>query len=872
MSQDYRLVESLRKARGLVDLGMTPSVAVASGLIPPDLAKIVLDALEAEASFELLPVPVISAQPTDRSWLEGIDRKGWYHWPVLRQHLLSKKGWTISAVNSIDSISERVLAEICDPHGSPFDRRGLVLGYVQSGKTASYTALIAKAVDAGYRLVIVLSGMDNALRRQTNTRLRKELVGSSSDPSSVRLPPHGKQWHEFTSDEWDGDFRPGHANHAALQGPQPVLMVVKKNVRTLRRLLEWLSSAPPEILAEIPVLVIDDEADQASVDTRGSYSNDPDGGSEEPAVINGLIRGLLNKFMKKAYVAYTATPFANVFIPHDNCDSVHGNDLYPRDFIIPLPRPEGYMGTEELFGRSDDPSGAPEFDPVNEVPQSDADRVLSNLPAPSLESAVVDFALTGAARAARGQDHLPSTMLVHASRRKDDHREIFTLILRMLTDLRDEWRYMPDMRLRRLLEARWEESFMESSLASGHPWRFSDIEPHLGRFMDAVQVKTINSETGEVLNYEEEPSLKAIAVGGNRLSRGLTLEGLTVSYFVRRSPTYDTLLQMGRWFGFRPGYADLVRIWTTREIAAAFSDLAFVEEQLRQDIGVYAETGLTPADVGMRVMQHPAMQPTNRPKRRHARSVELGAGFDGTLHQTYKFPLDDPAALAELCDTNLAAVRKLIASLPANPSVLPEGPTWTGVAPSLVVDFLSSLATDPSDDPLRLPALLSHMRGRIDKGSISRATVSVRGRKTHDSVMGTADWGANCQPNQIGRTRRKRTQSLGVITNPDDELAGLPEELKAEARKMVAEGRASTLNNAARRIRDSSEVALMLYPISRHSGYSLGTGSARAPLYSDPLDPRARDLVGVAISFPSPTGAPQAVRYTVGTLDWKEEE
>jgi hypothetical protein len=240
----------------------------------------------------------------------------------------------------LDEITDRVLGQFAPPVTEQFDIRGLVLGFVQSGKTANYTALAAKAADVGYRLVVVLSGVDNGLRRQTQIRLKGELVGYNDNRAgAVRLPTLGRQWHEFTLEELNGDFQPGYANHAALQGSQPVLLVVKKNGTVLRRLLRWLDDAPDEVRRTIPLLVIDDEADQASVDTRGTYqtedeATDPD--YEPPSIINGLIRDLLRKSQRRVYVAYTATPFANILIPHDTVDPRVQNDLYPRDFIVDL--------------------------------------------------------------------------------------------------------------------------------------------------------------------------------------------------------------------------------------------------------------------------------------------------------------------------------------------------------------------------------------------------------------------------------------------------------------------------------------------------------------------------------------------------------
>jgi hypothetical protein len=353
---------ALRTARSLLELGYDIDTVLANPLIVPELREFVREELQRDANIELIPARTVVADRARGDWLDGLDRSTWYYWPSLRQFLLAK-GWTLSSLRSLDDSSDRVLRQLEPQETSAFDIRGLVLGFVQSGKTANFTALAAKAVDAGYRLVIVLSGVDNGLRRQTNIRLKRELVGfPDSRFGAVALPPMGKQWHEFTRPELHGDFQPGFANHAALQGSQPVLLVVKKNTRVLQRLLDWLDAAPAEVRQRLPVLIVDDEADQASVDTHGTYQTDEDSADpsdpdyEPPSAINGFIRGLIGRFDRRAYVAYTATPFANILIPHDTSDPTVGNDLYPKDFIVDLPKPDGYFGAEEIFGRMDGPA------------------------------------------------------------------------------------------------------------------------------------------------------------------------------------------------------------------------------------------------------------------------------------------------------------------------------------------------------------------------------------------------------------------------------------------------------------------------------------------------------------------------------------
>ena len=651
--------QALRTARVLLDLGYPKAEVLNNSVIPQDLRQWVAEQIEEEANRTFERARVISAADELTDWLANVDRSEWYYWPSLRAFLLGVKGWPKDTVASLDDASDRILRELKPPWTSEFDVRGLVLGYVQSGKTANYTALIAKAADAGYRLVVVFSGTDNGLRRQTQIRLNRELTGyPGNPPRAVHIPPVGRQWHQFTSDDLNGDFHPGRANSAALQGSQPVLLVVKKNGAVLRRLRSWLLSASDDVKSSLPTLFIDDEADQASVDTRGSYQTQEDFDAENPdyetpAVINGLIRELLGIFLRRSYIGYTATPFSNVLIPHDTYDGSAGADLYPKDFFIDLPKPRGYFGTEEFFGRFD-PIGNTNVEGLDVLrivsPEQVVSFVQNNELTPSVDEAICAFVLGGAARAKRGKPDAPCTMLVHTSQLIADQGPTKRLVEARFRELKDEWRYDRNGAVARL-RSLWNSDFVPTtaSIAGSPQHTFDDLEPFVGPFLEVVQVREINSDKGEVLDYELEPSLKAIAVGGNRLSRGLTLEGLLVSYFARRSPQYDTLLQMARWYGYRSGYVDLTRIYTTRELAGWFADLALVEYRLRQDMQVYEHIpGLKPRDVGMRLLQHPAMQVTGPLKRRFTASSIISQSYSGQIEQTFKFPLHDEDRLAVL--------------------------------------------------------------------------------------------------------------------------------------------------------------------------------------------------------------------------------
>jgi hypothetical protein len=872
---------ALNLVRLLIAQGIPRDQAISNPAIPEEHRTRIQETLERDDNIILEPARMLVAAARRDEWLRQRDRSEWYYWPRLREYLLAVKGWHTPAVRSLDEITDRILGQLSPPEVEQFDVRGLVLGYVQSGKTASYTALIAKAADVGYRLIIVLSGIDNGLRRQTQIRLKRELVGYADNrPGAVHLPPWGQHWHEFTQEHLEGDFRPGFANHAALQLSQPVLLVVKKNQDVLRRLNRWLNEAPEEVRRMVPLLVIDDEADQASVDTRGTYQTDEDprpADYEPPTRINGLIRELLNRFQRRAYVAYTATPFANILIPHDTYDPTFQNDLYPRDFIVDLPKPEAYFGAEELFGRFDPATGenVGGLDLIRDVTPDDLlAHARGELPI-TLETAFLDFVLAGSARAYRGQRDEPATMLIHISHRVMDQQQIETMVSQRFSELKDEWRYQRDQGIRDRLRSRWEQEFRPVTRAAylDRDAGFEAIESHVGPFFEAVQIKVINSDTGDVLDYEREPGLKAIAIGGNRLSRGLTLEGLVISYFVRRSTTYDTLMQMGRWFGFRRGYDDLVRIFTTPELSGWFSDMAFVEYCLREDLRVYEDQNLTPEQMGTRILEHSAMQVTSALKRRFSSSITISQSYSLSLQQTIKFPLGSPNELVALADQNLQTVRAFLGRLSglAAPCWRDTGPLWSAMPPEEILDFLRNYRVAEDSSNLSLPLVCAYIERQVELGELQRWTVAVRGRRTRANQLGEADWGVDGGHIwQMARTRIRNTNSLGVITEPGDEAMGLSEEALATMRQFQAAN--ETENRAARRSRPPEEGLLLLYPISRHSGQEpLATGNRR-PLFENPQDSRARDLIGLALSFPQSRNPQVVAAYLVGTAGWMPVE
>ena len=835
--------QALAWVRFLVEAGVSRGEAVKNPAVPEAYQTRIEAKLQEEEQVIVLSPVEITEAGRSTEWLDKRDRSHWYYWPRLRDYLI-RRGWPLDRVRGLDDSSDTVLKNLSppEPETDGFDDRGLVLGYVQSGKTANYTALIAKAVDVGFRLVVVLAGMDNGLRRQTQVRLQKELTGSKNLKDAIALPEMGRRWHTFTTEDINGDFRAENVNTASLQGSQPVLLVVKKNGHVLNRILRWLDNADVATFRCLPALVIDDEADQASINVA-RFDED------SPSAINRKIRELLNKFSRCAYVAYTATPFANILIPVNAQVQGIGDDLYPKNFIIALPRPKGYMGAEALFGQRAFAGGEDVDDGLNViriVPKQDVDDLGESHMPQTLRDALMDFVLADAARAQRldrrGHADGPATMLIHTSRSIGAHDNVSRVVRDAIDEIRDQWRYNKNNSgIKTELLSRWKREFMSLEKTAANSVEFSDLEEYIRLFLESVSVMVINSDQGDVADYEKNPSLKVIAIGGNKLSRGLTLEGLLVSYFTRSTNMYDTLMQMGRWFGYREGYVDLTRLYTTADMADRFHHLALVEHQIREDLTVYKSRNLTPRECGMRILAHPSMLVTSQLKQANAERYVFS--FAEILFQTFRFPLDNLSNLAAAADTNLQTVKNFLSGLGTHKEV-EKRPMWRDVAAEKIREFLGMYQNEEHANELR--AICEYVRRRNEGGELRKWTVAIRHLNSPKKELGVVDWGIGVDLNQMSRTRLiKATNSLGVITDPGDEKIGLsPDVLRAEA-----EALGERENKAARTARSPDEGLLLLYPISKNSSPTQGRRGSRARLF-DEGDSLARDLIGVAISFP----------------------
>jgi hypothetical protein len=859
------------------------ALAAAGPLVPAADHEAVLRHYRRQTSttIEILEPGVLS-DGGPRAWFDGYDPSQGYYWRRQRAYLAHTVGRKDFELDSLDRSSNKVLAHLEDPHSAePFAIRGLVVGHVQSGKTANFSALIAKAGDAGYKIVIVLSGLHNTLRQQTERRLERDL--GRENVAGVGEPEAGRRWQWMTGAETWADFDPRGASAAVLQGNEQVIFVVKKNKTRLERLNVWMRGRVP---AHVPVLVIDDEADQASVNTGGNRSareevdlvaqSDFDGDELsddelDPSTINLNIRKLLSSFARCSYVAYTATPFANVLIDPSAFDTEGGNDLFPSHFIISLPPPPGdsYVGAAELFGRDRLPGDAETssqdgLDVIEFIPDHEVDMLVPpprqragfqpTMP-PSMKLALADYVLSAAAWLERSGKDEPCTMLIHTDMRRAMQNPLATEVTAELAYIRQRWLYEA-AEYRPTLRERWNTQFrpVSASMDLARDATFEAIEPHIDRLLrSGVVVKVLNSDWPDNIDFDAEPNLKAVLIGGNKLSRGVTIEGLLVSYYVRETLYYDTLMQMGRWFGYRGRYVDLTRLYSTELLVSCFHDLATAEDELRKQIARYDRERLTPTKFVPKVRTHPLMAVTQKSKMQSA--VEVSVNYAGERVQTLRFrekPTTDLQA-------NLQLTRDFLNVL-GYPEILHPKPVWTGVDAKSVIDFLSNFRVIPQTaiDPR---SVVDYIDKQLQNSELIRWRVLLSCAKTtRDEPIWNEDLGVVGMPSVplIARSRLKNDPtSLGVVTEPDDELQGLTDDDVRKATEEAKDGRYTSRAEAYRAYRDPGEGLLMLYPISA-AAQQLKNSTTRVPLFAHP--DKAATLIAYAVSFPF-SGSDATVEY-----------
>ena len=837
----------------------------------------------------------------------------WHFWKRYIMYMEQDKGMPPQVIESLDKLSRSILEKIEDPQRTgAWDRRGMVVGQVQSGKTANYTGLICKAVDSGYKLVIVLAGVHNSLRSQTQLRLDEGFRGQDSNldrvfKKEIAKIGAGRHYvgadlpvHSLTTNHEGGDFKKSNTKSVATYiGSDPVLLVIKKNGGVLRNLLRWVQATKGTKdasgqwkIKDLPLLVIDDEADHASVNTN-EVERDLDTGmileDQKVSVINGLVRELLNTFEKSAYVGYTATPFANIFIyPHGKDDKdKFGDDLFPRSFIINLPSPSNYIGPVQVFGLEEYPDanlkakeGLPIIRPVRDteglLPSAHNKELRPQSLPDSLKHALRAFILTCAARAARGQDKVHNTMLVHVTRFTAVQQAVYELVEGELTSLQRRLRTGDGERtpsLRDELQALWESDFVPTTAAVirqiddewMRPLAWSEVEGCLTDAALKIEMKLLNGLAQDALEYyERSGGISVIAIGGDKLSRGLTLEGLSVSYYLRSTKMYDTLMQMGRWFGYRPGYADLCRLYTTRELISWYRHITVASEELRQDFDRMARLKATPELYGLRVQTHPGgLLVTAVNKMRSG--TKMRVSFDLKLIESTVFTKD-----LETIRHNMdaaAAFFQALADVGIEP--IPEGSDtlWQNVPGATVADFLGSLQAHPQS--LAQPdKLRDYILKKLPHGELTEWTVVLNGNKQSED-----QWELESLGIKAGLTYRRSADETPTeesryminrrhIVSAGDEMRDLTEPQRAAALdETVADwARSSSEKDAPKspsgmRIRERRELSrglLLLYLLDPKAAFG--------------EEHQVEPFVGCAISFPGTAIPGEAAEYVVNKI------
>lgn len=549
-----------------------------------------------------------------------------FFWERYRDYLIREVKLNINVVNNMDNSTLKDLMNyLGDPTSTaPFFRRGLVIGDVQSGKTSTYTGLITKAADAGYKIIILLTGITETLRSQTQKRIESGIIGISitglkdkKQPKVIKRVGVGRdnkpiKVTAMTSMEYDFIGSKDQIT-TSLASHQLVMFIVKKNTKVLDKLYNWLYELNVDHTDKkihYPMLLIDDEADNASINTNKE--------EDDPTKTNEIIRKLAHVFTQTTYVGFTATPYANVFINPDTTEAMLNDDLFPKNFIYVLQAPSNYIGPSQIFGKDAKYKDALVWiRDINEPQLNEEYAFKTNfhykhlkewegiLPK-SLTTSVYSFILANVVRDLRGDSLEPRTMMVNISRFVKVQKYIKGKLETLYNDVYNEinTNFSDDVEKNKKLELYndlkkcWDQYYSNVRL----DWKDVSKKRNLLQAIDKMVVLVINSgkDSGK-LDYENNPHLRAIAVGGLALSRGLTLEGLLVSYFYRNTSTFDVLMQMGRWFGYRKNYEDLFRIWTSKKSADWYNEIAENTEDLKKDIGRMREAKLTPEDFGLKV-------------------------------------------------------------------------------------------------------------------------------------------------------------------------------------------------------------------------------------------------------------------------------
>ena len=914
------------------------------------------------------------------------DHIDWYdnnrdrpYWETYREYLKNDKQFPPDAVSALDKTTDLMMRNIEDPNREgAWDSRGLIVGSVQSGKTSNFIGFLNKAIDAGYKKIIILSGLNKNLRQQTQLRVDEGLLNYDTafmkngvrdlkgPLARKRMMLNLKPIHSATNSKINGDFKFKAAEHFMnIHTDEPTVFVVKKNKSILESVIKYFLNAPSvsgvsvdpkpfrikghhgdynSFIKDRPILVIDDEVDNGSVDT-GEQKLDEKGEFDpeyDPKTINSRIRQILNIFQKKVYIGYTATPFANIFIHHEKKTKEEGLDLFPKDYIIDLPIPSNHSGLEKIFNIEkvdgdvvedreiednyffnivkdnslyhDDPDCAEGWMPPRHnryhVPKYEYQKEDEVPIPPSLREAIMSFILTSACRNYRGYVEDGKSMLIHVSKFQDVQHIVFKQVSDFMDTLRARMQaghYLHDDTIFKFEEIWHKNFYIHKDKTEEKMPTWQDLLDHKYSLKFVVNevcrnIKVLNGKSDDTLDYdnfvnENDFGLHTIIIGGDKLSRGITLEGLSISYFLRsaKMPMYDTLMQMGRWFGYRMGYEDLCRLYTTDNVIKWFFHISVATEEMRNSFRIMAQQGATPLEFGLKVRTNPNLIITSKTKMRSARKERTS--FSSGVEEIITFEKNN-----EVIKSNFVAANKFLLDI-NKPTISGEFDNglqkwkntyiWKNVDPKNVITFFKNYKKFEDSRSLGCKEYVDYIKNLNSFEELTNWTICLHGSGSSKmSEIFAEKYKVELLLRTPSNQKNDSKISLKVITQPRDELIGLEDSELEEYKKSLQNFTKThdpvtdekTIMQARRELaryhRTEKRGLLNLYPIlgvtnlssyKKYKGYKDSKGNSIEGHHDikkiDPNHLTKHPLIGFQLSFPvSKMGDKASIEYMVNSI------
>ena len=820
-------------------------------------------------------------------------------WDRYRIYLQKEQHWNRETVNELDKTTDEIMDLLGNPEQEePFLRRGLCIGDVQSGKTSSYIGLINKAADAGYRVIILLTGTIEKLRRQTQQRIDEGFIGLDSYAFTLEndnvqvgvgaIDPSTSGWAVTST---SSDFNAATAKKIVGQLNNisaPVIFVLKKNKSVLEKLEHWLrfyNANKTTKTIDLPMLLIDDEADNASVNTK----------QDDVTAINKGIRKLLVLFEKANYVGFTATPYANIFIDPDSEEAMLKHDLFPRDFIYALEAPSNYIGARLMFGENAPYSYMLE-------PDDDCERALpikhkkgdnlQYLPE-SLKEALAAFFIANAVRDLRGDKKSHRTMMINISRFIDVQNQITRVVDNYVRDVKREihnYYLLGEEALQyesiRFVKAVYEKYYAPNEdnplFSSLKHFTWDEIQAVLYPSIARIEVRTINGGNApknlDYEKYEKAPDdigLRLIAVGGLSLSRGLTLEGLCTSYYYRNSTMYDTLMQMGRWFGYRDKYKDVCKVWMPSLSMAWYSYISMATDELRAEVRRMQNEDMTPKDFGLAVRSDiSGLFVTATNKMRTAKDYETTINFSGEVVETRYIH-----SSKDILDRNLEETTAFLTLVQAaypmhrdDPELAIRHPQFLNVKKELVVDFLNGFSAHTMNSDFIIHDLVN-MFTQDDEGVFDYWDVLIaQGHGKNEITFAGVE---NIVPVKRGFAYKKDTKSLQM--SGKNSRLGSKDLAKGGLLKKTVEDMEAGADNGGKSFSEDfyfktgkkRNPLLVIYPVKL--SYEVKEGDTEDSAKRTIADTINYPIVGLSIGIPFISGKKrQRIKYKINKQKWLE--